>query len=55
MDESTKKASLIVMARMQALKRNRDYSAAEDLMKTRALYNHYKEAVICQNTEERAY
>ena len=56
MDESAKRlASLIMIARMKALDRNRNYSAAEDAIRTRELYNHYKEAVICQSTEERAH
>ena len=56
MDEQAKRlSSLIIMARMRALDRNRDYSAAEDAIKTRALYNYYKEAVICQDTEKRAH
>lgn len=56
MDESAKRlSSLIITARMKALDRNRSYSAAEDAIRTRALYNHYKEAVICQDTKERAH
>lgn len=56
MDESAKRlASLITMVKMQELKRNRNYSAAEDAIRTRALYNHFKEAVICQDTEEKAH
>ncbi len=56
MDESAKRlASLITMVRMKELKRNRNYSAVEDAIRNKELYNHFKEAVICQDTKEIAH